>query len=120
MQLLNRAYDTDALRVPCPDQAVAVEIPSEQNRKVPIPHGQVRYQTKRRIENLFGCAKNYTQIILRKDKNLCNYAGFLNLILLLLVFNSIHRVEQVTFDYRVDSWGPYIRPSTAAGTAASN
>ena len=54
-------------------------IPSKQNRKAPIPHDQARYRTRHRIENLFGCVKYYTRIILRKDKTSRSYAGFVSL-----------------------------------------
>ena len=53
--------------------------PSKRNRKVAIPHYQTRYRTSHRIENLFGFVKDYTRIILRKDKISCSYAGFISL-----------------------------------------
>jgi transposase len=46
---------------------------------VPIPHDRVRYRTRHRIENLFGRVKDYTRIILRKDKTSRSYAGFVSL-----------------------------------------
>ena len=63
----------------CADHAVTVVIPSKRNRKVPIPHDRVRYRTRHRIENLFCRVKDYTRIVLRKDKTSRSYAGFVSL-----------------------------------------
>ena len=54
-------------------------IPSKRNRKVPIPHYQVRYRTRHRVENLFSRVKDYTRITLRKYKTSRSYAGFVSL-----------------------------------------
>jgi transposase len=75
----DRAYDTDALRAWCAEHGVEAVIPSKRNRKAPIPHDRVRYRTRHRIENLFGRAKDYTRIVLRKDKTSRSYAGFISL-----------------------------------------
>ena len=75
----DRAYDTDALRAWCGERGVEAVIPSKRNRKVPIPHDRVRYRTRHRIENLFGRVKDYTRIVLRKDKTSRSYAGFVSL-----------------------------------------
>jgi len=75
----DRAYDTDALRAGCAEHGVEAVIPSKRNRKVPIPHDRERYRTRHRIENLFGRMKDYTRIVLRKDKTSRSYAGFVSL-----------------------------------------
>ena len=80
----DRAYDTDALRAWCAEHAVEVVIPSKRNRKVPIPHDQVRYRTRHRVENLFSRVKDYTRITLRKDKTSRSYAGFVSLAFVLI------------------------------------
>ncbi len=75
----DRAYDTDALRAWCAEHGVEAVIPSKRNRKMPIPHDQALYQTRHRIENLFCRVKDYTRIVLRKDKTSRSYAGFVSL-----------------------------------------
>ena len=75
----DRAYDTDARRAWCAEHAVEAVIPAKRNRKVPIPHDRARYRTRHRIENRFGRVKDYTRIILRKDKTACSYAAFVSL-----------------------------------------
>jgi transposase len=75
----DRAYDTDAIRAWCAEHGVEVVIPSKRNRKTPIPHDRVRYRTRHRIENLFCRMKDYTRIVLRKDKTARSYAGFVSL-----------------------------------------
>jgi transposase len=81
----DRAYDPAALRL---DRAavqrfaapgVEAVIPSQRNRKVPIPRDRGRYRTRHRIENLFGRMKDATRIVLREDKTSRRYAGFVSL-----------------------------------------
>jgi transposase len=75
----DRAYDTDALRAWCAEHGIEAVIPSKRNRKTPIPHDRARYRARHRIENLFCRVKDYTRIILRKDKTSRSYAGFVSL-----------------------------------------
>ena len=75
----DRAHDTDALRAWCAGHGVKAVIPAKRNRKTPIPHDRARYRTRHQIENLFGRVKDYTRIILRKDKTSCSYTGFVSL-----------------------------------------
>ena len=75
----DRGHDTDAIRAWCAERGVEVVIPSKRNRKVEIPHDRERYRTRPRIENLFCRVKDYTRIILRKDKTSRSYAGFVSL-----------------------------------------
>jgi transposase len=75
----DRGYDTDAIRAWCAERGIEVVIPSKRNRKVAIPHDRDRYRTRHRIENLFCRVKDYTRIVLRKDKTSRSYAGFVSL-----------------------------------------
>jgi transposase len=75
----DRAYDTDAIRAWCAEHGIEAVIPAKRNRKVPIPHDPGRYRTRHRIENLFCRVKDWTRIVLRKDKTSRSYAGFVSL-----------------------------------------
>ena len=75
----DRAYDTDAIRAWCAEHGIEVVIPSKRSRKTPIPHDRTRYRTRDRIENLFCRVKDYSRIVLRKDKTSRSYAGFVSL-----------------------------------------
>jgi transposase len=81
----DRADDTDSLRLDsaavqrCAEHRVEAVIPSKRNRKAPIPHDRARYRARHRIENLFCRVKDYTRIVLRKDKTSRSYAGFVSL-----------------------------------------
>ena len=75
----DRAYDTDAIRAWCAEHGIEVVIPSKRSRKTPIPHDRTRYRTRHRIENLFCRVKDYSRIVLRKDKTSRSYAGFVSL-----------------------------------------
>ena len=71
--------DTDAIRAWCAERGIAVVIPAKRSRKVAIPHDRERYRTRHRVENLFGRVRDFTRILLRKDKTSCSYAGFVSL-----------------------------------------
>ena len=43
------------------------------------------------IENLFGRVKDWTRIILRKDKTSRSYAAFISLAFALINIHSVHR-----------------------------
>ncbi len=75
----DRAYDTDAIRAWCTEHGIEVVIPSKRSRKTPIPHDRTRYRTRHRIENLLCRVKDYSRIVLRKDKTSRSYAGFVSL-----------------------------------------
>ena len=77
--IADRGYDTNAIRAWCADRGIEVVIPSKRNRKVEIPHDGERYRTRHRVENLFCRMKDFTRIILRKDKTSRSYAGFVSL-----------------------------------------
>jgi transposase len=80
----DRGYDTDAMRAWCHERGVEAVISSKRNRKAQIPHDRERYRTRHRIKNLFCRMKDFTRIILRKDKTLCSYAGFVSLALAII------------------------------------
>ena len=75
----DRGYDTDAIRAWCAERGIEVVIPTKRNRKVQIPHDRERYRTRHRIENLFCQMKDFTRVILRKDKTSRSYAAFVSL-----------------------------------------
>jgi transposase len=82
--IADRGYDTDAIRAWCAERGIEVVIPSKRNRQVAIPHDRERYRTRHRIENLFCRMKDFTRIILRKDKTSRSYAGFVSLALAII------------------------------------
>ena len=86
----DRGYDTDAMRAWCAERGIEVVIPSKRNRKVQIPHDRERYRTRHRIENLFCRVKDWTRIILRKDKTSRSYAGFVSLAFALINIQLCH------------------------------
>ena|SRR3712207_6659015 len=75
----DRAYDTNELRDWCAEHGAAAVSPAKRKRKVPIPHDRQAYKRRPLIENLFGRIKDFTRIILRKDKTSCSYAAFVSL-----------------------------------------
>jgi transposase len=83
-RIADRGYDTDAIRACCAERGIEVVIPAKRRRKVAIPHDRERYRTRHRIENLFCRVKDFTRIVLRKDKTSRSYAGFVSLSLAII------------------------------------
>jgi transposase len=75
----DRAYDTNELRNWCAEHGAEAVIPSKRNRKVPIPHDRQADKRRHLIENLCGRIKDFTRIIVRKDKTSRSYAAFVSL-----------------------------------------
>ena len=82
--IADRGYATDAMRAWRAECGIEVVIPAKRGRKVAIPRDRERYRTRRRIENLFCRVKDFTRIILRKDKTSRGYAGFVSLALAII------------------------------------
>ena len=55
--LADRGYDADWFRDALADRRIEACIPSNSNRKIPIPHDRVLYRKRHRIENMFGKLK---------------------------------------------------------------
>ncbi len=53
-------------------------IPAKRNRKAPIPHDREAYETRPRVEDLFGRIKDFGRVVLRKRKTARSYAGFVS------------------------------------------
>lgn len=65
----DRGYDADWLRDALADRKMEACIPSKKNRKVQIPHDEVRYRRRHKIENMFGRLKDWRRIHTRHDRS---------------------------------------------------
>ena len=64
----DRGYDADWLRHALTVRGIEPCIPSKTNRKVQIPHDRMLYRQRHRIENMFGCLKDWRRIHTRYDR----------------------------------------------------
>ena len=73
--LADKGYDADWFREALANRKIAACIPSNSNRKAPIPHDAVLYEQHHRIENMFGRLKDWRRVHTRNDR--CAHAYFL-------------------------------------------
>ena len=64
----DRGYDADWFRQALTERGIEPCIPSQINRKVPIPHDRQLYRQRHRIENMFGRLKDWRRIHTRYDR----------------------------------------------------
>jgi transposase len=66
--LADRGYDADWFRKALIERNILPCIPSRACRRVPIPHDPVAYAKRHRIENMFGCIKDWRRVATRYDR----------------------------------------------------
>nr|KMW28712.1 transposase [Sphingobium yanoikuyae] len=64
----DRGYDADWFRKALAERNITACIPSNKNRKVPIPHYAALYRQRHKIENMFGKLKDWRRIHTRYDR----------------------------------------------------
>ena len=64
----DRGYDADWFRAALADRKIAACIPSEVNRKVPIPRDAAPYRQRHKIEIMFGRLEDWRRIHTRYDR----------------------------------------------------
>ena len=65
--LADRGYDADWYRDALENRGITPFIPSRKGRKVPIPHDEVRYRKRHKIENSFARLKDWRRVATRYD-----------------------------------------------------
>jgi transposase len=66
--LADRGYDADWYREALEEKEIAPCIPSRKGRKVPIPHDEIRYRERHKIENSFARLKDWRRVATRYDR----------------------------------------------------
>ena len=72
--LADKGYDADWFREALANRKIAACIPSKSNRKSAIPHDEILYRQRHRIENMFGRLKDWRRVHTRYDR--CAHAYF--------------------------------------------
>lgn len=73
----DKGYDSDTNREALLVQGILPVIPSKRSRKLIIPHDEVAYKNRNRIERMINKLKQNRRIAMRFDKTLCSFAGFI-------------------------------------------
>jgi transposase len=66
--LADRGYDADWYREALEDKGITPCIPSRKGRKTPIPHDELRYRKRHKIENSFARLKDWRRVATRYDR----------------------------------------------------
>lgn len=77
--LADKAYDSNALRQTIADMGAEAAIPSNRSRKVIIPHDEVAYINRNRIERCFNRIKHFRRFATRYDRRTIHFQGFIHL-----------------------------------------
>jgi len=77
--LADKAYDSNALRATIKAMDAEVVIPSSRTRKIRIPHDQIAYKQRNRIERCFNRLKNFRRFATRYERRTLHFKGFIHL-----------------------------------------
>ena len=66
--LADRGYDADRYREALENKGITPCIPARKGRKAPIPHDEVRYRKRHKIENSFDRLKDWRRAATRYDR----------------------------------------------------
>jgi transposase len=76
MAVLDKGYDSDALRIWLFERGVTPCIPAKSNRLDPLPYSKVSYRKRRLVENFFQKIKTFRRVATRYDKLAETYLGW--------------------------------------------
>ena len=82
--LADKAYDNNDLRQTIAEMEAEAVIPSTRSRKVPIPHDEVAYKDRNRIERCFNKLKHFRRFATRYDRRTTHYLAFIHLAAIML------------------------------------
>jgi len=82
--LADKAYDNNDLRQTIAEMNAQAVIPSTRSRKVPIPHDEVAYKDRNRIERCFNKLKHFRRFATRYDRRTVHFLAFIQLAAIML------------------------------------
>ena len=77
--VLDKGYDSDALRIWLFERGVTPCIPSKSNRIDPLPYSKATYRKRHVVENFFGELKTFRRVATRYDKLAETFFGWVML-----------------------------------------
>ena len=82
--LADKAYDSNALRQVIASIGAEAVIPSNRSRKIIIPHDELAYTHRNRIERCFNQMKHFRRFATRYDRRTVHFQGFVYLVAAML------------------------------------
>jgi len=77
--IADKAYDSNALRELIAEAEAEAVIPSTRSRKVQIPHDEIAYKLRNRIERFFNKLKHFRRIATRYDRRALHFLAAIQL-----------------------------------------
>jgi len=74
--LADKAYDSNALRKLIAEMGAQAVIPSNRTRKILIPHDEIAYKQRNRIERCFNRLKHFRRFATRYERRTIHFKGF--------------------------------------------
>ena len=78
--LADKAYDSNDLRDMIAAMGAEAVIPSNRSRKIIIPHDELAYIQRNRIERCFNRMKHFRRFATRYDRRTIHFQGFVYLV----------------------------------------
>jgi transposase len=78
--LADKAYDSNALRERIARLGAEAVIPSSRSRKIIIPHDELAYKYRNRIERCFNRMKHFRRLATRYDRRTIHFEGLVYLV----------------------------------------
>lgn len=88
--LADKGYDADAIRAEIEEAGVEAVIPAKSNRRLPVPHDDIKYCWRNQVERLFNKLKNWRRVATRYDKTKESYLGFVAIASIKLWIPFVH------------------------------
>lgn len=77
--LADKAYDSNDLRATIAAMGAEAVIPSNRSRKIIIPHDELTYIHRNRVERCFNRMKHFRRFATRYDRRTIHFQGFVYL-----------------------------------------
>ena len=77
--MADKAYDSNALRVPVAQMGAEAVIPCNRTRKIIIPYDTRAYKLRNRIGHCFNRLKHFRRFATRDDRRTIHFLGFVHL-----------------------------------------
>ncbi len=78
--VMDKAYDSDAIRGDLHRAGIQAVIPSKSNRRRPTPHDRKLYRCRNGVERLVGRFRQFRAIATGYDKLACTFMAFVHLV----------------------------------------
>jgi transposase len=78
--VMDKAYDSDAIRKTLRDEGSKAVIPSKTNRVKPIAHDKKLYRRRNCVERWVGKLKQFRAVATRYDKLACTFMAIVHLV----------------------------------------